>query len=189
MILIEETSMVISCPKLYKEFRDWLLFKSGLGWKVSHKAWTPKIKEYFGSLAEGEGCQAIYTKRGLKQEFLLDMVWLVEKPRQLLELGMEIELSGKRKRYLRAFDKLLHVKANVKVGIFLLDKKGMDSVIEILEQKVIEPQISFNEEYLIILLSYDSVQKKINVAGYQNPGLGAGYTTKLGENSFPFPER
>jgi hypothetical protein len=58
-----------------------------------------------------------------------------------------------------------------------------------LEQKVIEPQISFNEEYLIILLSYDSVQKKINVAGYQNPGLGAGYTTKLGENSFPFPER
>jgi len=181
--------MVVSCAGLYREFRDWLLFKSGLGWKISHKTWTPKIKEYFASLAERNDCQPIYTKRGLRKEFLLDMVWLVEKPRQLLELGMEIELSGKRKRYLRAFDKLLHVKANVKVGIFLLDTRTTNKIIKIFEQKVIEPQISFKEEYLIILLSYDDIQKKINIAGYQNPGLGPGYTINLGEDSFPFREQ
>lgn len=179
--------MVISCPKLYREFRDWLLFKAGLGWKISHKTWTPKIKEYIGSLALGEGCQAIYTKRGLKKEFLLDMVWLVEKPRKLLELGMEIELSGIRERYLRAFDKLLHVKANIKVGIFLFKTKRVDEIVETLEQKVIELQNPLpKEEYLVILLSYDDTQKKINIAGYQISAVG--YKTKLKADDFPFPE-
>jgi hypothetical protein len=179
--------MAISCAKLYREFRDWLLFKSGLGWKVSHKAWTPRIKEYIGSLAEEEGCQAIYTQRGSKKEFLLDVVWLVEKPRRLLELGMEIELSGISERYLRAFDKLLHVKANIKVGIFLLKTTEVNAIVETLEQKIIEVQNPLpKEEYLAIFLSYDERQKKIGISGYQIPATGG--KTELKADDFPFPE-
>lgn len=179
--------MVVSCQELYKKFRDWLILESHLSWRVSHEIWTQKIKEYLGSLAEEESCQAIYTKKGEESEFLLDMVWLVKRPRKLLELGMEIELSGTRKRYLKAFDKLLHVKANVKAGIFLLKTKRMDEIIKVLRQKVIEVQFPLpKEEYLVILLNYDGAKKEINIAGYQI--FAWGDKTELGKDAYPFPE-
>lgn len=177
--------MALTPQKLYQQFRDWLVSKSGLAWKTSRTKWTSAIKAFFCYLATREGCQPVCTGKGTS-EFLLDLVWIVEKPRKRLELGMEVELSGNPKRYLRAFEKLLHVKSNMKIGIFTVKKKAYDKIIETLCQKVLELGYPISkEEYLIILLGESNRKKKIDIAGYQINILGG--KTKIERTSLPFP--
>lgn len=177
--------MALTPQKLYQQFRDWLVSESRLTWKTSRTKWTSAIKTFFSDLATREGCQAVCTGKGIS-EFLLDLVWIVKKPRKRLELGMEIELSGNPQRYLRAYEKLLHVKSNTKVGIFIVKTTAYDGIIETLRQKVRELDYPISkEEYLIILLGESNRKKKMDIAGYQIDIMGG--TTKIERTSLPFP--
>lgn len=185
-LITECERMVLTPQKLYHEFRDWLISDSRLTWKTSRTEWTSAIKDFFCTLATLEGCQPICTRKGAT-EFLLDLVWIVEKPRKRLELGMEVELSGNPQRYLRAFDKLLHVKSNMKVGIFIVKKKLYNEIIDLLSHKVSELDYPISkEEYLVILLGHGSTRKRINIGGYQINIMGG--KTKIEKTSLPFPQ-
>lgn len=170
------------------KFRNWLLNDSGLAWEQSLKDWTSKIKEYFGKFGKKEGYQPIFTRKDVK-EYLVDIVWRVKGPQRSLCLAMESELSKNEKDILEDFEKLVDVKALIKVGLFHLRPRVKESKIVEKMKDILSSQwiVWPREIYLVIFLMYDYDREEIIISAYDLDFKGATHR-KIHGDSFPFPK-
>ncbi len=170
------------------KFRNWLLNESGLAWERSLKDWTFKVKEYFGKLGEEETFHSLYTSKNEK-EYLVDIVWRCDKPSRHLGLAMESELSKNKKDILEDFEKLVDIKALLKVGLFHLRPNANES--DMLEEMrdILNKQVLMfpNEKYLVIFLRYNYERKEIIMSAYDLDFKGTSYR-KVQQDFYPFPQ-
>jgi len=167
-------------------FRNWLVINSGLAWNSPKGAWTSAIKQFFDNLGTTEGFSVVYTRRGVK-EYLLDLLWIQEKPKRFIELGLESEMSEIRTRCMRAFDKLTDTKAYKKIGIFRTNPTLQTQLIQKFRRRLTDHMIPLHiERYVVIFFSYATTQNQITVTCYLLESTGA--QTKLYEEQYPFPE-
>jgi len=178
--------LVFSLEHIFLEFRNWLISDSNLTWNQSRHDWTREIKAFFGQLGERNECVSIYTGvRPRESEYLLDLVWKVQSPRRYLELGLESELSGNRARIMRAFEKLLDVKANIKVGLFRLNSDIEDDIIQTMQEKMLEQAYPVQtENYLVIFLRYIIDANQIEIHGCKI--FITGRQEDIERNCYPF---
>jgi hypothetical protein len=109
--------MFFVAMQIFHNFRNWLIYQSGLSWTQNRGDWTSKIKEYFGNLGKAMGYKPIITSADTK-EYLVDIVWVCEKPDRYLSLAMGSELSERKSDILEDFTKLVDIKAHLKIGLF-----------------------------------------------------------------------
>lgn len=179
--------MVYSPLGIYTAFRNWFIKQSGFRWGESRRNWTPRIKRFFGLLGQQDGFTSVYTRRIPRQsEYLVDLVWKIERPRRYLELALESELSGKRSEIMKDFEKLLDVKANIKVGLFQLNSDIGEDLIEKMRDKLLEQAYPISsEKYLIILLRYLTNQSEVGIYGVELSITGR--VEEVWRDSYPFP--
>lgn len=178
--------MVYSPLQILQAFRNWFITQSGFRWGESRRNWTPEIKGFFGQLGQRDGFFPIYTRRRPRQsEYLVDLVWKVERPRRYLELALESELSGKRGEIMKDFEKLLDIKANIKVGLFQLNSDIGQDVIQKMQDKLLEQAYPISsEKYLIILLRYLENQGEVEICGFELSVTGR--AEEIERNSYTF---
>lgn len=170
------------------KFRNWLNKESGLAWNQSANDWTPRIKEFFGKLGKESGFHPIFTSN-TEKEYLVDIVWRVNGASRYLALAMESELSKRTADILEDFEKLVDIKARLKIGLFQLrPRANMDKILEEMEgvldsQMIVLPK----ETYLIIFLRYDDESKEILLHAYDLDIKGARHE-EVYSDSFPFPK-
>lgn len=179
--------MPLNPDLVFKDFRDWLIKKSNLSWDQSLKDWTDGIKGCFQQLATSFGYKPVLTCID-KKEYLTDIVWKCDYPDRYLALAMESELSKRVSAILEDFEKLVDIKAYLKIGLFHLGtntavKPIIDKMKGILNRQV----MTFSESYLVIFLSYDNSSRKIHVDAYDLDVKGI--TSRIvSEDSFAFPK-
>ena len=182
--------MVYSLQQILHAFRNWLISESNLAWNETRRNWTPRIKAFFGQLGRRGGFIPIYTRASPKQsEYLLDLVWKVESPRRFLELGMESELSGRPSEIMKDFEKLLDVKANIKVGVFQLNSDTEEKTIEKMQEKLMEQAYHMQtEKYLVIFLRYHPTRNRgeVEISGHKLSITGEKEEIERDNYSFPY---
>lgn len=178
--------MVLPLEDLAVSFRNWLVTNQPLTWNSPKGAWTNAIKQFFDNLGTTEGFGVVYTRRGVK-EYLLDLMWIQERPKRFIQLGLESEMSEIRARCIRAFDKLTDTKAYTKVGIFRTNPTLRTQLIQQFRRKLTDHNIPLHiERYLVIFLSYATTGNQITVTCYLLESTGA--QSRLFEEQYPFPE-
>jgi hypothetical protein len=179
--------MPLNQDQIFHGFRNWLIKESELSWNQSLVDWTSKIKEYFGSVGNDKGYTPIFTCEE-KKEYLVDIVWLCEKPDRYLSLALESELSERQSSILEDFTKLVDIKALLKIGLFrVLFSANKENIISKMKEILTRQMITFNETYLIIFLSYDSNKREIIVDSYDLDVKGINHRHML-RDSYSFPE-
>ena len=170
------------------KFRNWLNNESGLAWNQSANDWTPRIKEFFGKLGKKSGFHPIFTSN-TENEYLVDIVWRVNGASRYLALVMESELSRRTVDILEDFEKLVDIKARLKIGLFQLrPRANMDKILEKMKDVLDSQMIVLPKEtYLIIFLRYDDENKEILLHAYDLDIKGARHEKVYGD-SFPFPK-
>jgi hypothetical protein len=178
--------MPLNPDLVFKDFRDWLIKESGLSWGQSLKDWTTGIKGCFRKLAKDFDYEPVLTSTD-KKEYLTDIVWKCEHPERYLSLAMESELSKRDDAILEDFEKLVDIKAYLKIGLFhLRTNAAMMPIIDKMKKILTKQHITFNETYLVIFLSYDESSKKIQINAYDLDVKGITSRTVC-EDSFKFP--
>ena len=179
--------MPINPDLVFRAFRDWLVEESGLSWGQSLKDWTSGIKTCFQKLAMTFGYKAVLTSRDNK-EYLVDIVWKCESPDRYLGLAMESELSKRSEDILEDFEKLVDIKAHLKVGLFhLRANAGTKPIIDEMKKILTKQHMTFNETYLVIFLSYDDCSEKIFINTYDLDVKGI-TDRPISEDSYKFPK-
>jgi hypothetical protein len=174
--------------RIFRDFRDWLINESGLSWGDSLKDWTGKIKKHFRELGESQQYKPVLTSKDAK-EYLVDIVWKCEGPDRYLSLAMESELSKRERDILEDFEKLVDIKAHLKVGLFHLRSSAkIDTLIKEMKGILNKQLITFNETYLVIFLSYDDNHKKILINAYDLDVKGITHRS-VNEDSYSFPKK
>jgi len=116
----------------------------------------------------------------------VDLVWKIERPRRYLELALESELSGKRSEIMKDFEKLLDVKANIKVGLFQLNSDIREDLIQKMQDRLLEQAYTIpSEKYLVILVRYLANQGEVEICGVEFSITGR--AEEIGRDSYPFP--
>lgn len=180
--------MSLKPDNISRKFRNWLIKESGLAWEQSLKDWTSKIKEYFGELGRQEGFRPVYSKKDAT-EYLVDIVWRVGGPQRYLCLAIESELSKNEKNILEDFEKLVDIKALMKVGLFHTrplknERRIVEKMKDILNSQVL---VLSNEVYLVIFMKYDSEKEEIILSAYDLDLKGTTHR-RIYEDSYPFPK-
>jgi hypothetical protein len=179
--------MPASPDSVFKDFRDWLVEESGLSWGQSRKDWTSGIKSCFQKLAITFGYKPVMTGRDNK-EYLVDIVWKCEGPDRYLGLAMESELSKRNDAILEDFEKLVDIKAQLKVGLFHLRTDAETThLINEMKKILVKQHMTFNETYLVIFLSYDVNLGKIIIRAYDLDVKGIDHRC-VSEDSYKFPK-
>jgi hypothetical protein len=180
--------MPINPDLVFRGFRDWLVEESGLSWKQSRKDWTSGIKECFRKMGQTQGYKAVLTSRDAK-EYLVDIVWKCDGPDRYLGLAMETELSKRKRDILEDFEKLVDIKAHLKVGLFhLRTNAGISALVEEMKKILTKQTMTFNETYLVIFLSYDDSSGKILIGAYDLDVKGITHRP-VGDDSYKFPKK
>lgn len=179
--------MPINHESVFKSFRDWLIQESGLSWDQSLKDWTSGIKDCFRKLAETFGYKAVLTCKDGK-EYLVDIVWKRDNPDRYLSLAMETELSERKSAILEDFEKLVDIKAFLKVGLFRLSSSaGTKTIVDEMKKILNKQFITFSETYLVIFLSFDNSSGKILIVAYDLDVKGITHHA-VSEDSYKFPK-
>jgi len=157
---------------IFKEFKDWLLRSSDLNWKTPNSEWTKCILPFFSELGEKKGFISHYSpKAGGDKEYLVDLVWKINSPKRWLQMALESEISSPTpKGILEDFEKLVDIKAYLKVGIFKIDAKKEDEVLEEMlellnKQMIVGPK----EDYLIVFMRRDKNDENLCLSCYHLP--------------------
>ncbi|MCJ7424666.1 hypothetical protein MUP01_10435 [Candidatus Bathyarchaeota archaeon] len=179
--------MPLNPDRVFRDFRDWLIKESSLSWGQSLKDWTTGIKGCFQKLAKNSGYEPVLTSIDRK-EYLVDIVWKCEHPDRYLSLAMESELSKRDDAILEDFEKLVDIKAHLKIGLFhLRTRTAIMPMLDEMKRILNKQQITFNETYLVIFLSYDDSSEKIFISGYDLDVKGITHRI-VSEDSFRFPK-
>lgn len=179
--------MPVNPDSVFKDFRDWLIEESSLSWGQSLKDWTSGIKGCFQKLGMTFGYEPILTSID-KKEYLVDIVWKFTNYDRYLSLAMESELSKRNDAILEDFEKLVDIKAYLKVGLFhLRTNTATMPIIDEMKTILNKQHITFNETYLVIFLSYDDKSEKILIGAYDLDVKGITHRI-VSEDSYKFPK-
>lgn len=154
---------------IFKEFKDWLLRSSDLNWKTPIAEWTKCILPFFGELGKEKGFTSLYSpKAGGEKEYLVDLVWKTNSPNRCLQMALESEISNPTpKGILEDFEKLIDIKAYLKVGIFKIDAKKEDEVLEeMLELLSKQTIFGQKEDYIVVFMRRDKKDDKLCLSSY-----------------------
>ncbi len=165
-----------------------------LSWDDKNSEWTKKILGYFIDLGESLGYN-VYTDPRVRNgyyEYLVDLCWAIELkddyPNEWgIELAIEQEWSTELKEIYYDFEKLLDIKANLKIMICSPRIKDIDDILLTFQKYVSKCMIKIpTERYLIIIFTKDINRKeseRIKIEGYEIDYLGN--IKELGYKRFP----
>ena len=181
--------MIVSPVDVYTQYRDWLLNHSNLTWSQSRKDWTRGIIQFFGNLGSQSGYVPIYTNVQTRvREYLADVVWRVDGPRQQVFVSVESEISGRPLDILYDFRKLLDIKSRYHIGLFKLRTDNRTRLVNQM-RGICHSQdlVLSHEDVFVIFMFYTEDNQRIHLSCYELPMNGA-YANLVRENDFPFPQ-
>lgn len=166
-------------------------------WKENWDEWSKKIFTFFGELGK-DRCYEIFLnpKYGIKDlhanetsEYLVDLCW--EKQGETsLELALESELSSANdiESIMWDFNKLMDVKAFIKVGICSPLLRDRSTLMEEISRNLARHLISVPTERYLFILIIDHGKKELETQRIEIEGWAVNYLgelKKLGSKYFP----
>lgn len=152
---------------------------------------TSDLLTYFHKLGQTLGYKTYgsYNPSPEGTEYLVDQCWYVEGQSGIwMELALEQELSYDTLDSIKEdFEKLLDIKAFVKVGIFIPRKPEREDVLKLMQELIVRHMINIpGEQYLIIFLTYrsDVKPKSLEIEGHKFDFLGN--RESLGSRLYPW---